>query len=69
MDKKIIQFDDTEIEKYKFRQYESSILIGNIDINKIVVLNMVSFGKKDFNILVAIEILKELDLYEYYFQK
>ena len=69
MDKKIIQFDDTEIEKYKFHQYKSSILIGNIDINKIVVLNMVSFGKKDFNILVAIEILKELDLYEYYFQK
>ena len=69
MDKKIIQFDDTEIEKYKFHQYKSSILIGNIDINKIVVLNMVSFGKKDFNILVAIEILKELDLYEYHFQK
>ena len=69
MDKKIIQFDDTEIEKYKFHQYKSSISIGNIDINKIVVLNMVSFGKKDFNILVAIEILKELDLYEYYFQK
>ena len=48
MDKKIMQFDNIEIEKYKFHQYKSPILIGNTDINKIVVPNMVSFGKKDF---------------------
>ena len=30
MDKKIIKFDDTEIEKYKFHQHKSTFLIGNI---------------------------------------
>ena len=48
MDKKIIKFYDTETEKYKFRQYKSPILIDNIDINKIVVSNKFSFGKKGF---------------------
>ena len=48
MDKKIIRFDDTEIEKHKFHQHKSSFLIDNIDINNIVVSNKVSFGKKDF---------------------
>ena len=36
---KIIKFDDTEIEEYKFHQYKSPILINNIDITKIVVSN------------------------------
>ena len=27
MDKNIINFDDTELEEYKFHQYKSSILI------------------------------------------
>ena len=31
-----------------FHQHESPISINNIDINKIVVFNQVSFGKKDF---------------------
>ena len=48
MDKKIIKFYDTETGKYKFHQYKSSILIDNIDINKIVVSNKFSFGKKGF---------------------
>ena len=37
MDKKIIKFDDTEIEEYKFHQNISPISINDIDINKIVV--------------------------------
>ena len=37
MDKKIIKFDNTEIEKYKFQQHKSPISIDNIDIKKIVV--------------------------------
>ena len=48
MNKKIIRFDDTEIEKHKFHQHKSSFLIDNIDINNTVVSNKVSFGKKDF---------------------
>ena len=48
MDKKVIKFGDTEIEKHEFYQHESPILRSNIDINKIVVSNKVSFGKKGF---------------------
>ena len=33
---KIIKFDDTDIEEYKFHQYKSPISINNIDITKIV---------------------------------
>ena len=35
MDKTIINFDDTEIEKYNFHQHKSPILIDNIVINPI----------------------------------
>ena len=43
MDKKFIKFDDGEIEKYKFHQHKNPFSINNIDINKIVVSNKVSF--------------------------
>ena len=42
MDKKVINFDDTEIEEYKFHQNKSFISINNIDINKIVSGKVVS---------------------------
>ena len=48
MDKKVIKFGDNEIEKHKFYQHKSPILRNHIDINKIVVSNDVSFGKKGF---------------------
>ena len=48
MDKKVIKFGDTEIEKHEFHQHKSPILRNNIGINKIVVSNKVSFGKKGF---------------------
>ena len=47
-DKTSIKFGDTEIKKHKFHQYKGSISIKNININKIVVSNKVSFGKKRF---------------------
>ena len=31
MDKNIIKFDETEIEKYKFQQHKSPISIDNIE--------------------------------------
>ena len=37
MDKKIIKFDDTEIEEYELHQCKSPILISHLDINEIVV--------------------------------
>ena len=49
MDKKIKNFDDTELEKYD--QHKSPISINKIDINKIKVSNMyvnVSFWETKF---------------------
>ena len=53
MDKKIIKFGYTEIEKQKFLQNKSLISINNVHINKIVVSNKVSFRKKGFEYFVA----------------
>ena len=53
MDKKVVKLDDTEIGKYKFHQHKSPASIDNIDINKIVVSDKVSFGKKDFKYFVS----------------
>ena len=45
MDKKIIYFDDTEIEEYKFHQ--NKIPISIMDTNEIVVSNKLPFGKQE----------------------
>ena len=66
---KIIKFDDTEIEGYKFYQYENSTSIKNIDINKIVVFNKFPLGKQDFRYFIGYKILKKLDLYAYSIHK
>ena len=39
---------DTEIEEYKFHQNKSTILINDIDINKIGVPNKLLFSNQDF---------------------
>ena len=59
MDKKIIKFDDTEIEEYKFHQRKIPILINDIDINKKVVSNKVPFSKEDFKYFLATRMLKK----------
>ena len=43
-----MQFGDTKFQKYNFHQQYISILINNIDINKIVISYKVSFSKKGF---------------------
>ena len=48
MDKKIIKFDNTEIEEYEFHQYKILISIIDEDINEIVASNKFPFGKQDF---------------------
>ena len=48
MEKMITNAGDIKIEKQKFHQHKRPISIKNIDINKIVVSNNVSFGKKSF---------------------
>ena len=36
MDKKIIKFDDTKVEKHKFHQHKSPFSIDKIDIDRLV---------------------------------
>ena len=69
MDKKIIKFDNTEIEKCKFQQHKSPIFIDNIDVNKMLVSKKISFGAKDFKYCIGYKDAKKLDLYAYSFQK
>ena len=44
-------------------------LISNIDLNKVVVSNKVSFGKKGFKYFIGYKDAKKLDIYAYSFQK
>ena len=53
MEKTIIRLGDNEIEKQKFHQHKRPISIKNININKIVVSNKASFGKKGFKYLIG----------------
>ena len=46
MEKTIIKFDDVKIPKQKFYQHKRPISIKNVDIDKIVVSNKATFGKK-----------------------
>ena len=43
--KKIIKFGDIKNQKQTFHQHKGPSSLKNIDINKIVVSNKVSFGK------------------------
>ena len=67
MEKAIIKFGDVEIKKQKLDQHKRPVLIKNIDINKIVVSNKVSFGKS-LNISLVIKIIK-LSLSTYFYKK
>ena len=49
----IMKFSDIEIQKQKFDQHNGPIFIKNININKIVVSNKVSFGKKGFKYFIS----------------
>ena len=68
-DKTIIKFGDTEIKKQNFRQHKTSNSINNIDINKIVASNKVSFGKTGFEYIIGYKDAKKLSLYAFFFQK
>ena len=58
--KKIIKFGDIEIQKRKCHPVKESISIKNIDINKIVVSNKVSFGKKGFKYFIGYKDAKKI---------
>ena len=62
MEKKIIKFDDIEIEEVEFHQYKSPMSISDIDINKIVVSNKFPFGKQDFKYFIGYKDSDEIRL-------
>ena len=41
-------FGDTEIDKHNFYCHKNQILIDDVEINKIMLFNMIAFGKNDF---------------------
>ena len=60
MDKKIIKFDDTEVEDYEFYQYKIPISINNIDTNEIAVSIKLPLGKQDFKYFIGYKDNKEI---------
>ena len=79
MDKKIIKFDDTEIEEYEFYQHESPISINDIDVYEIAVSNKFPFDKQNFKCFIGYKNNKklrplciffpEISIYKIYFDK
>ena len=58
MSKEIITFSYIKVEQHKFYQQKNPILIHDVSIDRIVVSNKVSFGKKKvLNILLGTEII------------
>ena len=53
MEKAVIKCGDIAIEDQKFYHHNGSISMKKIDINKIVVCNKVSFGKKGFKYFIG----------------
>ena len=53
MKKTIKKFCGIEIVKQKFYQHKRPVLIKNIEINKILVSNKVSFGKIGFKYFIG----------------
>ena len=62
MKKQIIMFGNIKIEKYKFHNHKSPILVDDEDIDKILISNKVSC-KKVINILLVTKMKKKLNHY------
>ena len=61
IEKTIVKFGGIEIKKKKkIHQHRGPISIKNIDINKIVVSNKVSFGKKGFKYFIGYKDAKKI---------
>ena len=60
VEKTIIKVDENETQKHKFHPHKRPISIKNIDINKIVVSNKVSFGKKGFKYFIGYKDAKKI---------
>ena len=66
---KEIMFDDNEIEKCKFHYSKYAVNMNNVDIDKLIISNNVSFGRKVLNTLLVTKLMKKLSHYVYCFQE
>ena len=46
MSKETLTFGDIQVENNKFYCYKTPILLGDVDIEKVLVSNKISFGEK-----------------------
>ena len=53
MDKEIFIFGDIEIEKNKFYRHKAPILLEDVDTEKVLVSNKISFGEKNFKYFIG----------------
>ena len=53
MGKEILTFGDTEIEKNKFYRLKTSILLGDVDVEKVLVSNNIPFGEKVYKYFIG----------------
>ena len=65
----IRKFRDIEIHNQTFHQHKEPISIKNVAIDKIVVSNKASFGKKRFKYFIGYKMLAKLGLCVYLSQK
>ena len=56
MGKEILTFGDIEIEKIKFYYHENLNFLKDVDIEKVLVSNEISFGKKTISTLLITRI-------------
>ena len=52
MDKEILTFGDTDIEKNKFYHRKSPILLKDVCIKKVLVSNKIYFGGKNYKYFI-----------------
>ena len=48
MGKEILTFGNIEIEKNKFYRHKTPIILGDVDIEKVLVSKKISFGEKNY---------------------
>ena len=53
MDKEILTFGNIEIEKNKFYHNKTPIFLKDVDIEKVLVSNKISFGQKNYKYLLV----------------
>ena len=53
MGKEILTFEDIEIEKNKFYRYKCNAPRRDVDIEKVLVSNKISFGEKNYKYFIS----------------